>query len=135
MTIPTIAKYAEASLNTISLPPHSVGETSQEDCAIEFTSPSRLSQWLYVDAELLRTWSVVVPFVTEAEKATLHTFWTTQKGRVIPFKWVNYFDNTTYFVRFASGTMRFENVAHGYYSSSFTLSEAHPLEIELTAGE
>ena len=135
MTVPAITKYQSTALNTISLPSHSVLDVSQEDCAEEFSSPSRLSQWLFVDAALIKTWSVTVPAVTDAEKSTLQSFWETQKGRVIPFIWVNQFDSATYYVRFASSALRFEGVAHGYWSVSFALSEAHPLEIEVVAGE
>lgn len=135
MTVPAITKYLSTALNTISIPSHSVLDVSQEDIAEEFTSPSRLSQWLYVDAALLKTWSVTVPAVTDAEKATLQSFWEGQKGRVIPFIWTNYFDSQTYYVRFASSALRFEGIAHGYWSCSFQLSEAHPLEIEVVAGD
>lgn len=132
MTVPAITKYLSTALNTISLPSHSVLDVSQEDCAEEFTSPSRLSQWLYVDAFLGNSWSLTIHAMTGTEVTALKTFWENHKGRVIPFKWVNPTDGTTYFVRFNSSSLLFQRVSKTHWSCSILISEAHPLEIEVS---
>ena len=132
MTVPAITKYNAAELATISIPSYSVLEVSQEDIAVEFTSPSRLSQWLYVDAFLGNLWSLTIHAMTGTEVTTMKTFWENHKGRVIPFKWVNPTDGSTYYVRFSSSSLLFQRVSKTHWSCSFLISEAHPLEIEVS---
>jgi len=129
MAVPAITAYLSTSLPTISLPPHSVVEVSQDDSVEEFTSPSRLSQYLYYDAFLGRTFNIQVPALTANQVDTLRSFWVLRKGRTIPFKWLNPADNTIYYVRFAMASLTFEQITHYYWSCTLSLKQAHPLEI------
>ena len=129
MAVPAITSYVSTSLQTISLPHHSVMEVYQEDAVEEFTSPSRLSQYLYYDAFLGKTFNIQIPVLNATEVETLRSFWMLKEGRAIPFKWLNYVDNTIYYVRFASSKLTFEAIAPGYWSCSFSLTQAHPLEV------
>ncbi len=129
MAIPAITQYLSTSLSTISLPAHSVVEVSQEDSVEEFTSPSRLSQFLYYDAFLEKRFSIQIPAMTSTEVTTLQSHWVTVKGRAIPFKWANPADSTTYYVRFDSSKLTFEQIAPAYWSCSFVLRQAHTLEV------
>jgi len=129
MAVPAITSYVSTTLSTISLPPCSVMEVSQEDSVEEFTSPSRLSQFIYYSAFLGKNYKIEVPSLTETQLGTLRTFWETHKGRVIPFKWINPVDDVTYYVRFSSSNLTFERIAKYNWSCSFTLSQAHPLEV------
>lgn len=131
MAIPQITAYLESTLSTISLPPHSVMEVSQEDAAIEFKSLARLFQYVYYDAFFERRFNIQVPALTSSEVATLQTFWTNRKGRVEPFKWVSPVNDTIYFVRFAMESLTFTQLTHTHWSCALMFSEAHPLEIEL----
>lgn len=131
MTVPAITKYASSALAVISLPPHSTPSESLEDNAVEFTSPAKLSQWLYVDAFIAKTWTITVPCLTDAQKATLITFWKARKGRVIPFKWTHVPSNTLHYVRFGGASLSFATITRGYWSCSFELVEAHTLEINI----
>ena len=133
MAVPAITKYPASTLAVISLPPHSVLEVSQQDTVDEFTSPARLSQFLYYSAFLEKRWNISVPALTSAQVTTLHTFWITQKGRAIPFKWTNYVDSTLYYVRFDMEALTFEAIAPGYWSCSLVLRQAHTLEVDVTA--
>ena len=132
MAVPEITKYAASTLATLTLPAYSVMEVSQQDAVDEFTSPARLSQFLYYSAFLEKRWNISIPALTSAQVTSLHTFWTTQKGRAIPFKWTNYVDATLYYVRFDSKTLSFEAIAPGYWSCSFVLRQAHTLEVDVT---
>ena len=132
MTVPVITKYNAAELATISLPSYSILEISLEDTAVEFTSPSRLSQWLYVDAFLENSWSLTIHAMTGTEVTTLKTFWENHKGRVIPFKWVNPTDGSTNYVRFSSSSLLFQRISKTHWSCSILISEVHPLEIEVS---
>ena len=131
MTVPAITKYASSALTTISLPPHSTPNEALEDNAIEFSSPSNLSQWLYIDAFMGRLWSITVPCLTTTQKETLVTFWKARKGRVIPFKWVHPTTGITHYVRFSSTGLSFDRITGDFFTCSFTLSEAHTLEINI----
>ena len=122
MTVPAITKYNAAELATISIPSYSVLEVSQEDIAVEFTSPSRLSQWLYVDAFLGNSWSLTIHAMTGTEVTTMKTFWESHKGRVIPFKWVNPTDGSTYYVRFSSSSLLFQRVSKTHTGAAHFLS-------------
>lgn len=133
MAVPQITAYPEASLKTISLPPHSVLEVSQEDAVVEFQSLARLKQYVYYDAFLERRYTIQVPALTSSEVSTLKTFWSNRKGRVEPFKWKNPSDNTTYFVRFAMQSLTFEQITHTHWRCELMFTEAHPLEIELSS--
>lgn len=129
MAVPAITQYLSTSLSTISLPAHSVMEVSQEDSIEEFTSPSRLSQFLYYDAFLEKRFFLQIPALTAAQVTTLQAHWVAVKGRAIPFKWVNPADSTTYYVRFDSSKLTFEQIAPAYWSCSFVLRQAHTLEV------
>jgi hypothetical protein len=106
-----------------------VVEVTQEDSVEEFTSPSRLSQFLHYDAFLEKRFSIQVPALTSAQVTTLQTHWVAVQGRAIPFKWVNPADSTTYYVRFDSAKLAFEQIAPAYWSCSFVLRQAHTLEV------
>lgn len=129
MAIPAITSYVSTSLTTISLPAHSVVEVGQEDAIEEFTSPSRLSQFLHYDAFLEKRFSIQIPALTAAQVTTLQSHWVTVQGRAIPFKWVNPADSTTYYVRFDSPRLTFKQIAPAYWSCSFVLRQAHTLEV------
>lgn len=128
MTI-EITKYLSTELNPLSLPPFSVMRIDLEDNVTEFRSPSRLSQFLFYDSFFERRWAISVPAMTSAEKTTLETFWKNQQGRAIPFSWADDEENG-YFVRFDS-QLSFQAIKKGYWSVSFQLREAHPMEIDI----
>ncbi len=129
MAVPAITKYPASTLAVISLPPHSVLEVSQQDTVDEFTSPARLSQFLHYDAFLEKRFAIQIPALTAAQVTTLQAHWVDVKGRAIPFKWANPADSATYYVRFDSSKLSFEQIAPAYWSCSFTLRQAHTLEV------
>jgi len=129
MTIELMA-YKSTELATLVLPPCTVEEISVSDNVIQFTSRSRLSQYLYYDGYFLRGWVVTVPHLTTAQKASLETFWRARNGRVVPFKWYDTSSSEGVFVRFIMEKLAFRPIFLGHWSCTFELQEAHPLEID-----
>lgn len=100
------------------------------DNVTQFTSRSRLSQFLYYDGYFLRSWVITVPHLTTAQKVSLETFWRARNGRVEPFKWYDTSSDEGVFVRFIMEKLAFRPLILGHWNTTFELQEAHPLEIE-----
>jgi hypothetical protein len=145
---PQIRQYNSEDLLILNIPPYTVQSQDRPSNVISFSSDSLLPQYAYRDSYLRKTWSVTIPFLTNNQRDELDYFYVFVHGTVVPFKWWNLADHNVqpqkapdyaypvlkdpgvlYFVRFSMDTLHFDRVFKDAWSSTISLTEAHPLEI------
>lgn len=137
MTTPSIDKYLASELPEAQWTHQSAVAVRIPDNVSLFEAKSRLTQFVIHDAPMLRVWSITLHYLDAAAVTLLESLWETCGGRAKPFKWVHPESSETYFVHFADENLKYERLRTptGAWTATFTLVEAHPLEIEDDEGE
>lgn len=132
MATPTITKYLSSTLPVADWDYQSVTAINYKDSVTIFETKSQLVQYIVHDAPYLRVWSVTLHYIDTTARDALVSLWQDRQGRAKPFKWVNPDDGQTYYVHFADENLKLERLptATEGWRSTFTLIEAHPLEID-----